>query len=134
RQYTSRAPCPNRDGRISACSGAFYDVTERERIELERGELLAREQATRAAAEAAERRAAFLAEAGSVLARSLDYPTTLASAARLAVPFLADWCTVDMLEPDGELRRIAVAQAAPPNAERARVVATCPPHPRGPHR
>src|SRR5439155_972117 len=45
----------------------------------------------------------------------------------------ADWCTVDMLEPDGELRRIAVAQADPPNAELARVVATCPPDPRGTH-
>jgi len=131
--FTSAAPIRDRDGRIIAGAVTFYDVTERERIELERGELLAREQATRAAAEAAERRAAFLAEAGSVLARSLDYQTTLASAARLAVPFLADWCTVDMLEPDGELRRIAVAQADPPNAELARVVATCPPDPRGTH-
>ena len=107
----------------------FYDITERKRIELERAELLAREQAARAAAEAAERRAAFLVEAGSVFAGSLDYQTTLADVARLAVPFLADWCTADLLEPDGGLRRIAVAHADPANSELAPAVATCPPDP-----
>ena len=58
---------------------------------------MAREQAARAAAEVAERRAAFLADASSALAGSLDYQTTLASLAHLAVPFLADWCKIDML-------------------------------------
>src|SRR5207249_2296070 len=67
------------------------------------------------------------------LARSLDYQTTLASLAHLAVPFLADWCKIDMLEPDGGLRRIAIAYADPMNAELARALATCPPDPRGTH-
>src|SRR5215207_3484616 len=33
----------------------------------------------------------FLAEAGEILARSLDYETELERVARLAVPSLADW-------------------------------------------
>ena len=131
--FTSAAPIRDRDGCIIAGAVTFYDVTERERSELERGELLAREQAARVAAEAAERRGAFLADASSALAGSLDYQTTLASLAHLAVPFLADWCKIDMLEPDGGLRRIAIAYADPMDAELARALATCPPDPRGTH-
>ena len=59
----------------------------------------------------------FLAEAGSVLASSLDYGTTLQSVARLAVPRLADWCLVDIVEPERTIRRVAVAAADPRKAE-----------------
>ncbi len=52
----------------------------------------------------------FLAEADSVLNESLDYDTTLASLARLAVPQVADWCIVDIVE-GAEIRRVAVAAA-----------------------
>jgi PAS domain S-box-containing protein len=41
----------------------------------------------------------FLVRAGATLASSLDYRATLATVARLAVPQLADWCSVDILEP-----------------------------------
>ena len=64
-------------------------------------------------AEAAERRSAFLAEASRVLASSLDYETTLAQVARLVVPGLADLCAVDVLEPDGRVRRLAAAYVDP---------------------
>ena len=36
-----------------------------------------------------------------MLASSLDYETTLASVAKLAVPLFADWCGVDIAEADG---------------------------------
>jgi serine phosphatase RsbU (regulator of sigma subunit) len=49
-----------------------------------------------------------LAEAGASLSSSLDYRTTLAKMARLAVPYLADWCVVDILEEDGSLDRLAM--------------------------
>ncbi|HEX8917719.1 MAG TPA: PAS domain S-box protein, partial [Chloroflexota bacterium] len=39
-----------------------------------------------------EHELAFLAEASSVLASSLDYEQTLRSVAELAVPHIADWC------------------------------------------
>src|SRR5215212_9333280 len=69
------------------------DITERKRIE------------------EAQR---FLAEVGASLSSSLDYRTTLAHVAHLAVPFLADWCVVDILkEEDGSLERLAVAHQDP---------------------
>ena len=67
----------------------------------------------RADAEAAERRSAFLAQCGTVLASSLDYQETLASVARLAVPAFADWAAVDIVEDSGALRRVAVEHSDP---------------------
>jgi PAS domain S-box-containing protein len=56
----------------------------------------------------------FLAEAGYLLASSLDYRETLRRLAQLAVPRLADWCSVDMLSEDGtQLERLAVAHTDP---------------------
>src|ERR671916_617981 len=56
----------------------------------------------------------FLAEVGASLSSSLDYRTTLARVARLAVPHLADWCVVDILEEeDGSLDRLAGAHQNP---------------------
>jgi signal transduction histidine kinase len=87
---------------------SLRDITDRKRSEAERAELI-REQAARAEAEAAKANLAFLAEAGETLASSLDYEVTLARLARLTVPFLADYCIVDMVEEEGSLRQIAVA-------------------------
>src|SRR5436309_898937 len=106
---------------------------ERRRVEEAARELLAREQAARTAAEAAERRAAFLAEAERLLASSLDFETTLSTLAALAVPDLADWCSVDVLEVDGSIRRIAVAHADPMKADLARKVRGYPADPAGRH-
>src|SRR5690606_30826784 len=49
------------------------------------------------------------ASAGSVLVSSLDYDTTLKHIARLAVPRLADWCSVDLMDESGKLRQLMVA-------------------------
>jgi len=62
----------------------------------------------------------FLVEASTILASSLDYRATLASIARLAVPRLADWCTVE-LAPDGhEPEQVVVAHVDPRKADLAR--------------
>ncbi|HEX7049274.1 MAG TPA: CHASE domain-containing protein [Longimicrobiales bacterium] len=55
----------------------------------------------------------FLAETSAVLVSSLDYETTLRTVARLAVPKIAEWCIVHVLDPDGTVRRIEVAAADP---------------------
>lgn len=60
----------------------------------------------------AEQTQRFIIEASAVLAASLDYEVTLASVARLAVPRLADWCSVYLLE-GGALRQVAVAHVNP---------------------
>ncbi|ALF55216.1 chemotaxis protein CheY [Nostoc piscinale CENA21] len=60
-----------------------------------------------------ERNQRFLAEASAVLASSLDYQTTLERVAQLAVPELADWCTVHIVKEDGVIEQIAVAHIEP---------------------
>jgi PAS domain S-box-containing protein len=60
----------------------------------------------------AEETQRFLADCSAVLARSLDYQTTLAGLARLALPHLADWCVIDVLQ-DGHLQRIEAAHHDP---------------------
>ncbi|MBD0327543.1 MAG: GAF domain-containing protein, partial [Pyrinomonadaceae bacterium] len=67
----------------------------------------------RADAEAAGRRSAFLAEASAILASSLDYETTLTSVARLAVPHIADWCSVHIIEREGVILPLALAHVDP---------------------
>ncbi|HEV2814403.1 MAG TPA: GAF domain-containing protein, partial [Solirubrobacteraceae bacterium] len=49
----------------------------------------------------------LLTEAGRLLASSLDLDETLRNIARLAVPELADWAAVDVLQPDGSLRQLS---------------------------
>jgi PAS domain S-box-containing protein len=59
----------------------------------------------------AERAERFLSEASKLLAASLDYPTTLRRVAELAVPDIADWCAVDVLDDRGQLHHVALAAA-----------------------
>ena len=54
----------------------------------------------------AARRLRFLADASGVLASSLDYEEILVQIARLAVPTIADWCIVWVVDDDGELRTL----------------------------
>jgi len=61
----------------------------------------------------AERAQQFLAEAGALLASSLDYEVTLGRVAQLTVPELADWSVVYIREDDGRVRRLEVAHADP---------------------
>ena len=63
---------------------------------------------SRDTAEDAQARFAFLAESSRCLADSLDYETTLATVARLALPQFGTWCIVDVIEPDGTIRRLSV--------------------------
>src|SRR5439155_5298869 len=75
------------------------------------GQFLERKAAEEAALDHAERardRMAFLDEAGAVLSSSLDYNKTLGKVAKLAIPRLADWCSVEVLE-EGEIKPVAVA-------------------------
>ena len=55
----------------------------------------------------------FVASASALLARSLDYETTLREVARLAVPDVADWCGVLLVDSgDGE-RELSSGYADP---------------------
>jgi PAS domain S-box-containing protein len=80
-----------REGVVRFVVNIFHDVTDLKRTE-------------------AQLRA--LAETGAVLAATEDYETALQALADLAVPRLADWCVVDLVEADG-VRRVAVAHPDP---------------------
>jgi PAS domain S-box-containing protein len=86
------SPIIDFSGDVVGASTIARDITERKRVE------------------EAQR---FLSKAGTTLSSSLDYPTTLASVANLAVPYLADWCVIDVLEEDGSLDRLAMTHQDP---------------------
>jgi len=54
----------------------------------------------------------FLSEASEVLASSLDYPTTLRTVVQLAVPRIADWCAIHLME-KGKFRTAEIAHTDP---------------------
>jgi PAS domain S-box-containing protein len=107
------SPIKDTDGKIIGASTIARNITEQKR----------REQADR-----------FLAEASTALASSLDYETTLATAAQLAVPHFADWCSVDMANEDGTVSRLAVAHVDPKKIAWAHEIQQrYPPDPAEPH-
>jgi PAS domain S-box-containing protein len=93
------SPVRDEEGRVIAASTIARDVTASKRAE----------QALRRAEETSR----FLADASTTLAQLTDQVSTLQRVASLAVPAFADWCAVDMLEPDGSLRRLAATHADP---------------------
>jgi len=103
---------------LQSVANVLAGAIHRTQVEIEREHLLLQEQTARAEAERAQARMAFLAEASTLLSASLNFEETLTNVAHLSVPFLADWCAVDALEPDGSLRRLKVA-ALTPHRERA---------------
>lgn len=107
------SPVYDEDGRLVNFIGVQNDITERKRMEEERNLLLAREQLVRAEAVKAQRRLSFLAGADALLLSTVDYPGRLRQTARIAVPELADWCVVDVVNEDGSVRQIAAAHAEP---------------------
>ncbi len=97
-----------RDVRVAS----VRDITERKKLEAQARQLM-EEQVARASAEAAQERSAFLAEASRVLGTSFDYHTALEQLARLAVPRIADYCVVDVVEGEAGFERLGVAHADP---------------------
>ncbi len=83
---TRAVPMRSRRGEIVKWFGSNTDIDDRK------------------TAEEAQR---FLVEAGATLGGSLDYRATLAALAKMAVPRIADWARVDIVE-DGKLRTLAV--------------------------
>ena len=75
-------------------------------------------------------RSKMLADSTSLLGRSLDYAQAIGQVARSAVPSLADWCVVELLDDHDELQLLAVAHADPAKVELARRLrAEYPPNP-----
>jgi len=84
-------PLYDAKGKPDSVITLLRDVTQRRRDEVRRG---------------------FIARAAQELGSSIDYAETLARVAKLAVPDIADWAAVDLLE-DGQLVRLAIAHVDP---------------------
>jgi PAS domain S-box-containing protein len=91
-------PIRDQDGNVTMAINVIEDITAHKRAEL------------------AQR---FLARSGEVLAGSLDPDELLVQIANLAVPGLADWCSVEVLSPSGVLERKALAHVNPEVRQRA---------------
>ena len=86
------------NGRPSRMIGIGIDVTRRKR---------------------SEQTAQFLADASAALSVLVDFDSTLQKVASLAVPSFADWASVVVVEPDNQLRRVAVAHVDPKKVDLA---------------
>ncbi len=93
------SPIKNSVGQIIGASKIARDITESKRL---------------------QRNLQFLSDASKVLSSSLDYKTTLQTIARLAVPHIADWCTIDILAEDGSIEPLVVAHVDPQKVQWAR--------------
>jgi signal transduction histidine kinase/integral membrane sensor domain MASE1 len=93
------------------------------------GAAIAERDRARAAAEAGLLTSKFLAEATATLAASLDLETTLKAVARLVVPILGDNCVVDLVDAEGNVRRVAEAAADPQREPLLRRLRSFPPGP-----
>ena len=96
---TRVAPARDKSGEVIRWFGTNTDV-QREHLAVE-------------AAEGAERRAAYLSEVSAALAGSLDPVVTLDTVANLAVPRLADWCFIELLDDSGAIVPAAIAHRDP---------------------
>jgi PAS domain S-box-containing protein len=112
RRLSNKETLLNYEARLKCKNGAIRYVLINSNVKWEEDRFVHTRCFTRDITERkrAEEATRFLAEASKELASSLDYQTTLTSVARMAVPALADWCAVDLVEDeDGELQRLAVA-------------------------
>ena len=101
-------------------TGYIRDVTSRRRVEELRERLRESERTAHERLQVAHEQMTFLADASVILASSLDHRKTLAKVARLAVPRLADWCSVEIVEADGSIGSVAVAHTDPEKVSLAR--------------
>lgn len=83
----------DKQGNANRLIGVNIDITERKRW---------------------EERIHFLEKVSTELASSIDYETTIQQVVRLAVPFLADWCSLDLEDRTTRIiRRVATAHVNP---------------------
>jgi PAS domain S-box-containing protein len=79
-------------GKVVRFPGVIVDITDRKQTELN---------------------LSFLSKASAALSSSLNYKKTLQNIADLAVPTIADWCSVEMIDHDQNLQPVALAHKDP---------------------
>lgn len=80
------------NGKPSRMTGITYDITAKKRL---------------------EENLLFLSEASRILSSSLDYNDTLQNVAQIAVPHIADWCTVSLIDENNFPQQVALSHVDP---------------------
>ena len=99
RWHLGRAVPIHVDGEIESWVGTATDIDDQKRTEQAQD---------------------FLLRAGTELAATLDYRVALKGVAELAVPEVADWCVIDLVDADGQPVPLALAHADPAKVTFAR--------------
>jgi PAS domain S-box-containing protein len=102
------SPIRDSAGSIIGASKTVRDISERRQAE--------------ALAQRVQREAQFVARMAEVLSGPSDYESRLKGLVDLAVPALADWAALDVIDADGRMRRVAVAHVDQGQTELGRVV------------
>ena len=86
------SPLRDGQGKLTAAVAVFHEVSERRR---------------------AEERERMLLQASALLGSTLDHRVILRQLARLTLNRYADWCLIEVLEEDGQIRGVAGAHVRP---------------------
>jgi PAS domain S-box-containing protein len=97
--HVSSAPVHDARGQVAYAVNVFRDITEAMRT---------------------QERLSLLAETSELITTSLDLDSTLIATARLLVPRLADWCSVELADGTTPSRQVAAIHSDPAKVELAR--------------
>src|SRR4029078_834445 len=104
--HTKKVPILDTTGNPIYLLGISEDITERMRGEKEQQ---------------------FLADASVALSASIEHEQTLVTLTRLIVQSIADWSVVDVIDEQGQLKRLKIASADPAKATLCAVLEQMPP-------
>jgi PAS domain S-box-containing protein len=97
--------------RVVGASTIARDITKLKQMEEERERFIKKEMELKEQTEKVQQRLLFLSESGKILSSSLDYETTFASIAGIPVPFISDWCAIDLIDKENKLKRVAIVHS-----------------------
>ncbi|MEA9355309.1 ATP-binding protein [Bacteriovorax sp. PP10] len=108
--HTKKIPLFAKDGNPQYLLGVSEDITDKKNAEEEMMRMI-KEEAALKEREIATAKDIFLAKVSTLLSTTLDYKETLNMIANLAVTALGDWCTISMINDEGQFERAAGAHA-----------------------
>jgi PAS domain S-box-containing protein len=117
--HTKKLPVYDSNGVPRYLMGISEDITEKIKIEEERLQFI-EDQIEKKESQKTTERFRFLSEASALLGSTLDYEVLLKNLTQLTVPAIADWCSIDLLQPDRKLKQIMVAHQNPEKIKWAR--------------
>ena len=110
--HTKKLPVYDSQGIPRYLLGISEDITEKKKLEAERLHYL-ESQIEKKESQKTTDRFKFLSDASALLGSTLDYEKILADLTNLSVPAIADWCSIELAQPDRSLKQIAVAHRNP---------------------